>query len=169
METDFKKKYEEALNLAKSYYGKGQNEFLDTLFPELRESDDERIRTFLYHTFTAQYLCKDKTGKWHGEPVTNILAYLERQKEQEPAEWRDDDQKMLDKIVNIVIYAADTCRIINDDDVIKIESWIKKQVYANWKPTAEQLEAFELAVKWYSDNLGANPKLYDLEEDLNRL
>ena len=48
-------------------------------FPELRESEDERIRTFLHHTFTAQYLCKDKTGKWHGEPVTNILSYLEKQ------------------------------------------------------------------------------------------
>ena len=55
---------------------------MEIIYPELAESEDERIRTFLHHTFTAQYLCKDKTGKWHGEPVINILAYLEKQKEQ---------------------------------------------------------------------------------------
>ena len=52
------------------------------LIPELAESEEERIRTFLHHTFTAQYLCKDKLGKWHGEPVVNILAWLEKQGEQ---------------------------------------------------------------------------------------
>lgn len=62
-------------------------EKLDGFFPELQESDDERIRTFLHHTFTAQYLCKDKLGKWHGEPVVNILAWLEKQREQNPEEW----------------------------------------------------------------------------------
>lgn len=40
---DYEKKYNEALNLAKSYYGKGCNEFLDSIFPELAESEDERI------------------------------------------------------------------------------------------------------------------------------
>ena len=49
------------------------------LIPKLKESEDERIKTFLHHTFTAQYLCKDKLGKWHGEPVINILAWLEKQ------------------------------------------------------------------------------------------
>ena len=49
------------------------------IFSELKESEDERIKTFLHHTFTAQYLCKDKLGKWHGEPVVNILSWLEKQ------------------------------------------------------------------------------------------
>lgn len=54
---------------------------LETLIPGL-VSEDERIRKFLYDTFTEQYLCKDKFGKWHGEPVVNILAWLEKQREQ---------------------------------------------------------------------------------------
>lgn len=42
---DYEKKYKEALALARSYYDKdSMNAFLDTIFPELRESEDERIR-----------------------------------------------------------------------------------------------------------------------------
>lgn len=39
--------YQNALELARQYYGPGQNEFLDTIFPELRESEDEGARQFL--------------------------------------------------------------------------------------------------------------------------
>lgn len=75
------KAYDEALERARVYFENENYTEMADVFPELCESEDERIRTFLHHTFTAQYLCKDKTGKWHGEPVTNILAYLEKQKE----------------------------------------------------------------------------------------
>lgn len=54
---------------------------IDDIVPELKESEDEKIRKFLHHTFTVQYLAKDKLGKWHGEPVSNILAWLEKQGE----------------------------------------------------------------------------------------
>lgn len=54
---------------------------LETLIPEL-VSEDERIRKFLYDTFTERYLCKEKLGKWHGEPVVNILSWLEKQQEE---------------------------------------------------------------------------------------
>ena len=69
------------LSIVKQMVTDGQisQEVAEKYFPELKESEDERIRTFLHHTFTAQYLCKDKLGKWHGEPVVNILAYLEKQ------------------------------------------------------------------------------------------
>ena len=86
---------EELLRSARNLYeNPGTNEalkvVLEETYPELKESEDERINKFLCHTFTAQYLCKDKTGKWHGEPVTNILAYLEKQKEQKPIFKRGD-------------------------------------------------------------------------------
>lgn len=74
--------YDKALKWMRELYpglNGATKEDAEHYFPELRESEDERIRTFLHHTFTAQYLCKDKTGKWHGEPVTNILSYLEKQ------------------------------------------------------------------------------------------
>lgn len=37
----YKEKYNEGLELAKSYYGKGTNEFLDTIFPELKAKEDK--------------------------------------------------------------------------------------------------------------------------------
>ena len=38
---DYKEKYKRGLQLAKSYYGKGTNEFLDTIFPELKATKDK--------------------------------------------------------------------------------------------------------------------------------
>ena len=85
---NYEKKYKEALERARNVY-KGlvgtadlvAMADLEEVFPELKESEDERIRTFLHHTFTAQYLCKDKSGTWHREPVINILTWLEKQGE----------------------------------------------------------------------------------------
>ena len=79
-QTDYKELYEQAKERAKHKLTYAQ---VEEIFPEL-ESEDEKIRKFLYKTFTAQYLAKDKLGKWHGEPVTNILAWLEKKAEQKP-------------------------------------------------------------------------------------
>ena len=85
------KNFDEALSRAKGFYERfpEQRVFLEKIFPDLKESNDERIRTFLHHTFTAQYLCKDKLGKWHGEPVANILAWLEKQ-----STWKPSDEQI---------------------------------------------------------------------------
>lgn len=77
---DYKKKYEDALSRAKEMcvmpIDKAAMEYV---FPEL--NNDERVRRFLQDTFAAQYLAKDQLGKWHGEPVTNILVWLEKVKD----------------------------------------------------------------------------------------
>jgi len=70
---------EKALDVVRQMVADGQvsQEVAEKYFPELK-NEDERIRAFLHHTFTKQYLASDKLGKWHGEPVTNILAWLEK-------------------------------------------------------------------------------------------
>ena len=75
---DYEKKYNDALNLAKSYYGKDNNEFLDTMFPELRESEDERIRKAIIELLKE--IGRDDTGI--SENAKCMIAYLEKQKEQ---------------------------------------------------------------------------------------
>lgn len=75
---DYEKKYNDALNLAKSYYGNGCNEFLDTIFPELSESEDERIRESIVATIKQcpyDFLYPKNRDK--------MLAWLEKQKEPE--------------------------------------------------------------------------------------
>jgi len=79
---DYEKKYNDALNLAKSYYGNGCNEFLDTIFPELSESEDERIRREIID-FICQKIDRGSVTKEQREKSNSWLAYLEKQKEPE--------------------------------------------------------------------------------------
>lgn len=39
----------------------------------------------------------------------------------------------------------------------------------SWKPSEEQMEALETAKRWYSDNMGCNPILESLYEQLKKL
>lgn len=67
---DYEKEYKEALERAKA--GKP----LDEVFPELKESEDERIMRKMVEHF------KSKTKEtWCNMPVKSILAWLEKQKE----------------------------------------------------------------------------------------
>lgn len=74
-------KYEEAL--AKARAGKS----LEEIFPEMKESEDERIRNGLIKDFRNYYEMYDKScgePKWGVDSlkVKDILAWLEKQKEQ---------------------------------------------------------------------------------------
>jgi hypothetical protein len=86
---DYEKAYKNALQLAKSYYDKGTNEFLDTIFPELAESDDERIRGGL-----SKFLWGVANGEVKSMPSASQcqewLSYLERQKEPKPGTTEDN-------------------------------------------------------------------------------
>lgn len=61
--------------------GSKQTEALETLIPELAESEDEWIRKFLVDFF-ASYKIGDAETKLNGVRIDDILAYLEKQKEQ---------------------------------------------------------------------------------------
>ena len=50
---------------------------LEFIFPELAESEDERIRKELKEAFEAY----DIESKWNGIPIRSIFAWLEKQKE----------------------------------------------------------------------------------------
>lgn len=71
MEIDYEKKYEEAL--AKARAGKT----LEEIFPEMNESEDERIREWLVDYFKA---VERACIHWDISPE-RIVAYLEKQKE----------------------------------------------------------------------------------------
>ena len=79
---DYEKKYNEALERAKAQWGSVNDEtrsWLEGTFPELRESEDERIRKELIEVVS------DIDGGWpfekHGVTKKEALAYLEKQKE----------------------------------------------------------------------------------------
>ena len=80
---DYEKKYNEALKRAEAAIDVAADRELvkgvaSTIFPELRESEDERIRKELKEAFEAY----DIESMWNGIPIRSIFDWLERRKEQ---------------------------------------------------------------------------------------
>ena len=76
---------EEAIKIVKSHYPANKqmlNEALEFLIPELKESEDEKIKETLidyFKTYKKQEECGIKT--FFGIPTDNIIAWLEKQGE----------------------------------------------------------------------------------------
>ena len=83
---DYEKAYLEALDRAKA--GKP----MDEVFPELKESEDERIRKALIKQFSAISM-----ETWAGIPKIDIISWLERQKERGPLS--KDEEYTLARII----------------------------------------------------------------------
>ncbi len=80
---DYEKKYNEALKWMRELYPGlhgATKEDAEHYFPELHESEDERIRKDLIAVFETI------EGSWCGISVKGILSYLEKQKEQKSAD-----------------------------------------------------------------------------------
>lgn len=160
---DYEKKYNDALNLAKSYYGKGCNDFLDTIFPELRESEDERVRKEINTLYTDIDTCisellkarTDKDSEAEGkalfkmeglmvatlQDLSCIETYLEKNVERMPAEWSEEETKDLVHILKVL----DDCYAYGKHDLSKTDhdnlTSTIKFLRPSWKPSEEQMQA----------------------------
>ena len=92
-------KYEEAMKLAELMVHDGiiTQDCAEKIFPELKESEDERIRKAIIHKLTSS------------EPLSidlqTAISWLEKQYEQKPAEWSEEDEiiiSVINDIINIV-------------------------------------------------------------------
>ena len=78
--------------------------FLEGVFPELKESEDERIRKELIAEVKDQIDCipapdcRDKEDEKALKKLNKWLAWLEKQGEQKP-EWSEEDERMHNTIV----------------------------------------------------------------------
>ena len=109
---DYKKLYEDALERAKNLENTTTEEdaLIKYIFPELRESEDERIRSAMMRGFNSM-LANQAIGTFAGEPIKNILSYLEKQK------------KCL----------ADNSKTSNSEDE-RIRKWLYEYINAhNWR------------------------------------
>lgn len=71
---------------------------LTEIFPQLRESEDERIRKWLIDDIKRRSI-----GWTHSEFTgEQILAWLEKLKEQKPVEWSEEDEKIACTILNLL-------------------------------------------------------------------
>ena len=73
-------------------------ESLEKIFPELAESDDERIRKWLiYYLHKQRGLLTEENHDEYNQKILNAVAWLEKQGEQKPANWL---QELEDKLAN---------------------------------------------------------------------
>lgn len=84
---DYEKKYLEALERARQFsenpLEEDSSSIVEYIFPELKESDDERIRKVLidyFNRYKEQEECGIKT--FFGIPTDNIIAWVEKQGKQ---------------------------------------------------------------------------------------
>ena len=122
---DYKKKYEEALERAshiKDYNTVATpQEVAELLFPELKESEDERIRKILIEQVERWHECALKNNVVQDiKDLAGAIAWLEKQGKQKPA-WSEEDEVMLDEIIDF--FENGTVKL--QHDLSLYASWLK--------------------------------------------
>lgn len=154
---DYKEKYENALAKIKQIFDKGskfviRREVFESIFPELKESEDEKIRKEIINYFECQSRDEPERKGIHNR----WIAWLEKQGEQKPA-WSDEDELVVLSIEQ-VIQCASFLNLV-PEKLDKIDKWLKSlKQRIGWKPSKEQMDALIYVVQHYtpdvSDNLG---------------
>jgi len=161
---------EELLRSARNLYeNPGTNEalkfVLEETYPELKESEDERIRKELikYLTHRAEvtgFIDEEKDCKrW--------IAYLEKQKEQK-AEWSEEDEKLLDAMIDMATNSLYEPLCPRGKMIALLKSLRPKP---QWKPSEEQMNDLDFIItalrKDYCDSMA--DFLESLYHDLQKL
>ena len=167
-------------------------EILEALAPELKESEDERIRKRLIEYFEGFRICNAKV-KWEGLTVQDVLAWLEKQKDltteniykhsrermsfwngqqkkQKPAEWSDEDEEMIKMILGDLEWERRNTTVDKDirlyDEKI---AWLKS-LKPHWKPSEEQMEALRRVVnKLAKTDVADSVRLSIMYDNLKKL
>lgn len=96
------KAYDEALEKARKRVAIEPQDHTDAIlkdiFPQLRESEDERVRKALIQ-YLKDYPCYLPNGLYSRD---DFFVYLEKQKEQKPAEWSEEDEDMLNSCISSI-------------------------------------------------------------------
>ena len=104
-------RYDEAIERAKDFMNgevhyalkKGEN-IMCWVFPQLRESDDVRIRKALMQNLKERFGTKGNMGE--GLDMPDVLAWLKKQGEQKPA-WSEEDERIRQDIENLIHFALE--------------------------------------------------------------
>ena len=92
--------------------------------PELAESEDEWIRKHIIKILDNLAPCH-----WDGNEKARCIAYLEKQKEQKPAEWSEIEQNVIDCAVDVL-----------EKELPSLAASLKS-LRSSWKPSEDQIQA----------------------------
>jgi len=136
---DYEKSYKAVLQTATQWIKDGCTDkekiCLESVFPELRESEDERIRKELIGH------CKDlvrmnKDDKVMLSIYEPWLTWLEKQKEQKPAEWSEEDEQYLLVCKN----ALQKYQRTDQWDASFISAWLEERLKSLRPPASLETE-----------------------------
>ena len=179
---------EEAINKVRQMsLPKETMEILEALAPELKESEDERIRKELVEKI-SNLACGCFISQ---EQKQNFIAYLEKQKS---AEWSEEDEKIIGRLRSVVNECAsyNDALDVNGDycegDYAKLDAWLKslrpqskrdckdcamflngKCTKPHWKPSEEQMEELQGTITYLAIHNMKVDSLVSLHKDLHKL
>ena len=141
---DYKKAYEAALERAKGIYNENPSSstakfVCGQIFPELKESEDERIRKELID-FVNHYRNNTDLTTEQAEWIKKAIAYLEKQKEQKPAEWSEKKKGILLECISA---------LQNSGHWLLADKLSSLRPQPHWKPSEEQIEVLNEVVGDY--------------------
>jgi hypothetical protein len=140
----------EALERARAAYGTGayDDATIEYLFPEVKKSGDEWIRKWLIE-MVEELRKANPTNAEHNGNCSEDIAYLEKQKEQKPAEWSEEDSKRYVSIRTTLETSAVLSKEDYDANVVWLRDLVNAKKYSgpkpSWKPSDEQMEALRRA------------------------
>jgi hypothetical protein len=102
MNTEQKAKaYDEAIKRAKYYQKENGSAVISAIFPELKEeSEDDRIRKNIKIALISVEEELADFYSTHHTSQEEFLAWLEKQSEQKPDDWGEEDKKELEVIID---------------------------------------------------------------------
>lgn len=136
-----------------------------------KESEDEKIRKAIIR------LLQDG-GYMEPQDKEKAFAWLEKQKEQKPAEWSEEDNekiKRLRSIVNDCAFRNDALDVNGDyceGDYEELDNWLTSlRPRPHWKPSEEQMKILRKYVmgEWRDLTIEQDRILTSLYTDLQKL
>lgn len=128
-------KRKEDLEAAKGWYAIAKEndnklgmQILENLFPELCESEDGRIRKAILHLVKSQKEHHFGIATYDDINWLDMIAWLEKQVEQKPVEWSKEDEKMFDKLYEILYgygYSSHPEIDLSSNEAVNLIFWLK--------------------------------------------
>ena len=161
---NYEEKYNKALERAREFQKSKDGLCVltaESIFPELAESEDEKVRKEIIK-FIEDFSnpCDEECDKW--------IAWLEKQKEQKPVEWSEEDENKLNHILEIVHIASGSEASVDEKE--ELESFLKS-LRPSWKPSEVQLNYLLMLADYFESEGGtSNAKtLREFHEQLKKL
>lgn len=126
------KRYDEALEMARTYYSTtdsvADTELIELIFPELQESEDEKIRKALVYHFQGDGCICNRVDNI---PYKDILAWLEKQSEQNTIEpqkkYAKEEENIINDIEQCIEQCGDSFMPSNGTSSANMLAWLEKQ------------------------------------------